>query len=174
MNFNLTTTNKLLETILPTLNYYSMLKLKIPPPIYMLMFAFGMWLLDRTIPLAEWIISPWNRVGFIIMGFAFFTDLSSLFQFFRYRTTPNPMHPDRVSALVTEGAYRYSRNPMYLGLLILLCGWATYLGSVSPLLLLPLFIFVINNMQIHYEEKILEKKFRMAYRNYKQSVRRWI
>ena len=108
------------------------------------------------------------------MGVAFFTDLSSLFQFLRYRTTPNPIHPERVSALVTEGAYRYSRNPMYLGLLILLCGWAVYLGSISPLLLLPLFIFTINNMQIRCEEKLLEEKFSMAYRDYKQRVRRWI
>jgi len=108
------------------------------------------------------------------MGLAFFTDLSSLFQFLRHHTTPNPIHPERVSALVTEGAYRYSRNPMYLGLLILLCGWAVYLGSISPLLFIPLFIFTINNMQIHYEEKILEEKFSMAYRDYKQRVRRWI
>ena len=151
-----------------------MLKLKIPPPVYMLVFAFGMWLLDRTIPFTEWIIPPWNRVGFIIMGLAFFTDFSSLLQFFRYHTTPNPIHPERVTALVTDGAYRYSRNPMYLGLLILLCGWATYLGSVSPFLLLPLFIFVITNMQIRYEEKILEEKFHQAYRDYKHSVRRWI
>ena len=151
-----------------------MLKLKIPPPVYMLIFAIGMWLLDRYIPLVEWIKPPWNRAGFIIMGLAFFTDLSSLFQFFRYRTTPNPLHPDRVRALVTDGAYGYSRNPMYLGLLILLFGWATYLGSLSPLLLLPIFIFVINNMQIRCEEEILEKKFSVAYLDYKQGVRRWI
>ncbi|RUM94186.1 MAG: isoprenylcysteine carboxylmethyltransferase family protein [Thiothrix sp.] len=149
-------------------------KLKIPPPVYMLMFAFCMWLMDRYIPLAEWISTPWNRIGFFIMGLAFFTDLSSLLQFFRYHTTPSPIHPERVSTLVTDGAYRYSRNPMYLGLLILLCGWSTYLGSISPLLLLPLFIFVINNMQIRCEERILEKKFSTAYRAYKQSVRRWI
>jgi protein-S-isoprenylcysteine O-methyltransferase Ste14 len=154
--------------------HLNMLKLKIPPPVYMLMFACGMWLMDQYIPLAEWIAPPWNRAGFIIMGLAFFTDLSSLFQFFRYHTTPNPIHPERVSALVTEGAYRYSRNPMYLGLLILLCGWAVYLGSISPLLLLPLFIFTINNMQIRCEEKLLEEKFSMAYRDYKQRVRRWI
>ncbi len=151
-----------------------MLKLKIPPPIYMLIFAFGMWLLDRYIPLTQWLSTPWNRSGFIIMGLAFFTDLSSLFQFSRYHTTLNPIHPERTSALVTDGAYRFSRNPMYLGLFILLCGWATYLGSLSPLFLLPLFIFVITNMQIRHEEQILEKKFRMAYRDYKQNVRRWI
>jgi protein-S-isoprenylcysteine O-methyltransferase Ste14 len=151
-----------------------MLKLKIPPPIYMLIFAFGMWLMDRYIPLAEWIAQPWNRIGFVIMGLAFFADLSSLLLFFRRHTTLNPMHPERSSTLVTEGAYRFSRNPMYLGLLILLSGWATYLGSTSPILLLPLFVGIINIEQIHSEERALEQKFGIAYLDYKRRVRRWV
>jgi protein-S-isoprenylcysteine O-methyltransferase Ste14 len=151
-----------------------MLKLKIPPPVYMLIFAISMWLMNQYIPLIEWVRPPWNQAGFIIMGLAFFTDLSSLFLFFKKHTSLNPIHPERASILVTGGMYRFSRNPMYLGLLILLSGWAVYLGSISPIFLLPLFIWVITHEQIQAEEQILEEKFGPAYLTYKQRVRRWI
>ncbi|MEE9302341.1 MAG: isoprenylcysteine carboxylmethyltransferase family protein, partial [Thiotrichaceae bacterium] len=81
---------------------------------------------------------------------------------------------NNASHLVTSGMYRYTRNPMYVGLAILLTGWAIYLGSASPFLLIPLFVFVLTIQQIKPEEVILEEKFGQEYINYKNSVRRWL
>ena len=151
-----------------------MLKLKIPPPAYMLIFAACMWLLNRYFPMHDVIPTAWRKAGLVIIGSAFLLDLSSLFLFFRRKTTPNPFSPEKASQLVTSGMYRITRNPMYVGLAVLLTGWAIYLGGLSPFLLIPLFIAVLTYQQIIPEEKILQEKFGQAYLDYKKSVRRWL
>lgn len=151
-----------------------MLKTKVPPPVYMLIMACMMWLLDKFLPLYKWLNSPWNKLGLIIIGIAVLLDICSLLLFFRAKTTPNPMKPSSTSHLVTSGLYRYSRNPMYLGLLVMLIGWGLYLGSLSPLSMLPLFIWLLTKQQIEPEEIILMDKFGLEYKYYQQRVRRWI
>jgi len=151
-----------------------MLKLIIPPPGYMLIFAGCMWLLNQHFPLVQLVSSPWNKVGLVIIATALSLDLSSLFLFFKRKTSPNPFNPDSASKLVTSGMYQYTRNPMYVGLALLLTGWAIYLGSLTPFLLIPLFIVVITVQQIIPEEEILAVKFGAKYEQYKQSVRRWL
>jgi len=151
-----------------------MFKLKIPPPIYMLLIAGLMWSLDNFLPIMELFQSPWNKYGVIVIIVALFMDGMSLMQFFRNHTTINPLHPENTKKLVTTGTYQYTRNPMYLGLLFVLLGWAIVLGSLSPYLLLPIFIGLITIEQIIPEEKILEQKFTQEYRDYKKSVNRWI
>lgn len=151
-----------------------MLKTRIPPPIYALIATGLMWVLDQYLPLFAGLAVPWNRVGLVIIAAAVLADLWSLSLFFCARTTPNPMQPQRSSQLVTEGLYRYTRNPMYVGMLIALLGWGIYLGSVSPLLILPLFVWVINHQQIFPEEKVLSEKFGDSYQQYLQSVPRWL
>ena len=113
-------------------------------------------------------------MGLIIMGVAMLLDLWSLYLFFRAKTTVHPMKPGNTSYLVTVGLYKISRNPMYLGLLVILIGWAVYLGSTSPLLLPPLFVWILNKHQIETEEIILTEKFGQEYRDYQRRVRRWI
>ena len=151
-----------------------MLKTKIPPPVYMLIMAYIMWLLDKFLPLYNWLNSPWNKLGLIIIGMAILLDIWSLLLFFHAKTTPNPMKPGSTSHLVTSGLYRYSRNPMYLGLLMMLIGWGLYLGSLSPLSMLPLFIRLLTKQQIEPEEIILMDKFGPEYKDFQQRVRRWI
>jgi len=151
-----------------------MLKLKIPPPIYMLIMAGFMWILDRFIPVIEIIAMPWNRLGILVMFVAMFTDGLSLLQFFRVHTSINPIHPEKSKVLVTTGLYKHTRNPMYLGLFLLLLGWGIFLASVSPFIVLPFFIVVLTVQQIIPEEKILEQKFGQPYKDYKQSVKRWL
>lgn len=151
-----------------------MLKLKIPPPVYMLLMAVLMWLLDRYLPVIDLIKSPWNELGFLIIVIAMFTDGLSVMQFFRVHTSINPIHPEKAKTLVTTGMYRLTRNPMYVGLLLLLSGWAMILGSLSPWVALPLFMFILTIQQIIPEEKILEQKFGQQYKQYKNSVNRWI
>ncbi|HPY41879.1 MAG TPA: isoprenylcysteine carboxylmethyltransferase family protein, partial [Thiolinea sp.] len=145
-----------------------MLQTRIPPPIYALTAALLMWLLNAYFPIFHWISTPWHRVGLLLIALALLADLWSLWLFFRARTTPNPMKPQNSSQLVTAGLYRYTRNPMYVGMLVMLLGWAIYLGSLSPLLVLPLFIWVINTQQVLPEEAFLTEKFGASYQVYLQ------
>ncbi len=151
-----------------------MLKTKIPPPIYVLIAAGMMWLLDKYFPLYKWLSKPLSTLGLVIIGVAIILDLWSLFLFYQAKTTPNPMKPSNTSHLVTDGLYRFSRNPMYLGLLVMLSGWALFLGSLSSWSMLPLFVWILNKQQIVPEELMLMDKFGQEYRNYQQRVRRWI
>ncbi len=152
----------------------NILQLKIPPPVYLLTFAGLMWLLDKQLPLLELIPSPWNRLGLILIGTAFLIDFWSLGLFFRAHTTFNPIHPERTRSLVTDGPYRYTRNPMYVGMLVILTGWGIHLGSLAPFLLLPLFVLTLTVQQIIPEEKILAEKFGNTYLAYQKRVRRWL
>ncbi len=151
-----------------------MFKLKIPPPIYAIALGILMWLLNQYIPVIHWISPPWNTMGLILMGIAFSFDLWSLFLFFRSKTTANPLRPETSNRLVTSGLYQFTRNPMYVGLLIALLGFAIWLGGITPFLLLPLFVFLITTQQIIPEEIALEKKFGKEYLDYKKRVRRWL
>lgn len=150
------------------------LQLKIPPPVYFLLFAGGMWLLAQHVPLLKLIPKPWNYSGIIIAILTLLADLTSLWAFFKVRTTVNPLHPQRTQHLVTSGLYRYTRNPMYLGLLVILLGWAIYLGALTPFLLVPAFVWVITRMQILPEEAMLQAKFGKTYSDYQQRVPRWL
>lgn len=151
-----------------------MFKLKIPPPVYGVSIGVLMWLLNQYLPIAHWISSPWNQVGLALIAMALSFDLWSLFLFFRSKTTPNPMKPENSKHIVTTGLYKISRNPMYVGLLFVLLGYAIWLGSVTPFLLLPLFVLLITTQQIIPEEEMLEEKFGQEYLDYKMRVRRWL
>jgi protein-S-isoprenylcysteine O-methyltransferase Ste14 len=151
-----------------------MLKLKIPPPVYMLAFAGLMWLLNKHFPISQFIFAPWNKIGLLAIGAAFLLDLSSLVLFLIKKTTPNPLRPDNSKNLVITGMYRFSRNPMYVGLTLLLLGWAIYLGSITPFLLVPFYPLLLTVQQIRPEERILEQTFGQDYLDYKQNVRRWL
>jgi protein-S-isoprenylcysteine O-methyltransferase Ste14 len=151
-----------------------MLKLIIPPPIYMLFFATIMWLLDNYMPIVQIIPETWQLLGLGLIVVAILLDLWSLTLFFLSRTTPNPIKPENASELVIRGMYRFSRNPMYLGLLTMLIGWTIYLGSLIPFFILPLFVITLNIQQIKPEEEVLEKKFGETYLAYKRRVRAWI
>ena len=151
-----------------------MLKLRIPPPLYALMIGAFMWLLNQYAPLLHWISSPWNKIGLLLMIIAFSFELWSALLFFRSQTTVNPMKPENSKKIVTTGTYQFTRNPMYLGLLTVLSGYAIWLGTITPFLLLPLFVLLITTQQIIPEEEILEKNFGKEYLDYKEKVRRWL
>ena len=147
---------------------------KIFPPLIAAIIAACMWLLQRYLPVMELIPVEWKGVGLFFVAIALVIDLWSLFLFSRARTTFHPLKLDNTSALVTSGMYRLTRNPMYLGLLLLLTGVAIWLGGLTPFLMLPLFVWIITNHQIIHEERILEEKFEQHYLEYKQKVRRWL
>ena len=86
----------------------------------------------------------------------------------------NPTKPEASSAVVSDGIYRFSRNPMYLSLLTGLAGWALFLENAAALLVLPMFVAYMNRFQIKPEERALLEKFGSSYAEYMRSVRRWL
>jgi protein-S-isoprenylcysteine O-methyltransferase Ste14 len=148
------------------------LDLKIPPLIVGGAAAIGMWLAPRALPTFAFAPLRVVAVGMGIAG-AVMTGWAML-SFWRARTTANPMKPSSTSFLVTSGIYRFTRNPMYLGMLLLLVGWALYLANVLALLFLPAFILYMNRFQIEPEERALTARFGQEYLEYASRVRRWV
>lgn len=151
----------------------STLELKIPPPVVAVLLAVAMWSTPHvvaTLPMARsaCIVAG---IGFAIVGLAI--TISGMLAFRRVRTTINPLKPAAASALVVNGVYRFTRNPMYVGLLLVLAGWATYLGHALPYLALPLFVGYITEFQIKPEERVLTAVFGAEFTSYMGRVRRW-
>src|SRR5206468_8396371 len=133
-----------------------------------------MWLLDHYMPLVQWIAHPWNRLGGLLAAVGIVIDVTALICFRNAGTTVNPLDPSKASSLVTDGVFRVSRNPMYLGLVLLLIGWGVWLGSASPWLVPPLFVIVLTIVQIVPEEQALSRRFGEQYLSYRRKVARWI
>ncbi len=94
---------------------------------------------------------------------------------FRARgTTVSPLAPERSAALVVDGLYRFTRNPMYLGAVTILIGWTLYLGAWPALLAVPVYVLYLNRFQIGPEERALSARFGADYDAYRARVRRWI
>jgi len=140
----------------------------------MALAALLMWALDRWMPLAQWIRWPWNRLGWLAAAVGVAIAVGARMRFRQVGTTVNPLDPSKASRLVTDGVFRVSRNPMYVGLVLLLIGWAIWLGSASPWLVPPLFVIVLTVVQIIPEEQALSRRFGEQYLSYRRSVARWI
>ena len=147
---------------------------RIPPPIMTLLAAGLMWTLDHWMPLARWISAPWSRLGGLVATVGVAIAVAAFVRFRRMGTTVSPLDPSKATRLVADGVFRVSRNPMYLGLLLLLIGWAIWLGSASPWLVPPLFVVVITLVQIIPEERALRLNFGEEYVSYQRSVARRI
>ena len=152
----------------------SVLELKIPPPVVGLLTAALMYGVSRALPEAA-IAIPLRVVWAVVLAAAGLAiDLSALLAFRRHRTTVNPLSPQRASRIVTSGVYHFTRNPMYLGMLLLLTAWAVVQGNAAAFLGLPLFVLYITAFQIQPEERVLSAQFGAPYLQYLQQVRRWI
>ena len=150
------------------------LELKIPPPLVLLIFAIAMW---YAAPLSEPLnVSFGLRLGFSLALAAIGEGISAagMIQFRRAKTTINPMKAKNASSLVTGGVYRFTRNPMYLGMVLVLIGWAVFLASPITLIFVPLFVLYINRFQITPEERVLTSIFGSEYAEYKNRVSRWV
>jgi len=148
------------------------LDLKIPPAVTGAVTAMGMWLVSRTLPTLTFAQFRVVAVGLGLAGVAI-TGLAML-SFWEAHTTVNPMKPSSASFLVTSGMYRFTRNPMYLGLLFILIGWALYLAHVLAFLFLPAFTLYMNRFQIKPEERALTARFGRQYLEYASRVHRWL
>lgn len=150
------------------------LHLKIPPPLVAAFVALLIWLSDGVVPEITAAASLRHGAALLFVAAALTIDLSALIIFMRARTTIDPRRPHRTSAMITHGIYRITRNPMYLGLALLLTAFSLWLGNPVGLIGVAVFIFYINRCQIEPEEHHLERLFGEEYRDYKSRVRRWL
>lgn len=150
------------------------LDLKIPPPLVAAITAGAMYGAAQFLPVL--VLSPTVRVGTALalatVGASF--DMAGLLAFRRAKTTVNPMTPQRSRSVVSTGVYRFTRNPMYLGLVFFLLAWAVYLVSAWALLGVPVFMAYITRFQIQPEERVLAARFGKSYTDYCARVRRWL
>lgn len=149
------------------------LTLRVPPPLVTLIFSGIMFLFDYFYPLYIYItIQNWLIASLLIISS--FLLLPAVTQFYKRQTTVNPLKPEKAKVLVVDGIYRYSRNPMYLGMACILLAWGVFLGNPFNLITFFIFIFYMNYFQISREEEALEKIFGDDFKGYMRSVRRWV
>ena len=149
------------------------LELKIPPPVVAIAVGAIMWGLSRAgigAASAGGSITAAAVIALIGLGIA----LSGNVAFHRARTTVNPFKPETASSLVTSGIYRFTRNPMYLGMFVALVGWAVFLANLLSAMTLLLFPLYITRFQIQPEERALLSLFGEPYASYMTRVRRWL
>ncbi|NNK33841.1 MAG: isoprenylcysteine carboxylmethyltransferase family protein [Xanthomonadales bacterium] len=150
------------------------LQLKVPPAIQLVIAAGLMWGLAELTPdlgldrgLRTWLYRGLTVLGGLVV-------VRGWWDFRRARTTVDPTRPHKASSLVVTGAYRFSRNPMYLGFLLLLIGWAAFLDNAYSLAALPLIVLSLTQLQIRPEEDALQSRFGSDWEDYARRVRRWI
>ena len=149
-------------------------ELRVPPVVVTLLSALLMTLLARSATGLHW-PTPLRFAGALLLfaaGVAI--AVAGVREFRRASTTVNPLTPAAASAMVRSGIYRHSRNPMYLGMLLVLAGWAVWLASLAAVAVLPVFVLYLNRLQIEPEERALASRFGADFEEYRRSVRRWL
>jgi len=150
------------------------LELKIPPPLVTLLIGVLMWTVGDMGPHLGLPQTMRWAIALVIALSGAAVSVAGVLEFRRARTTVNPLKPEAASALVTGGIYRVTRNPMYVGLALVLVGWAVYLSAALPLLGLPLFVLYISVFQILPEERAITILFGADFIQYTRRVRRWL
>jgi protein-S-isoprenylcysteine O-methyltransferase Ste14 len=150
----------------------SVLETKVPPPVVAAVLAGMVWLAAPLVPsLARPAAPVWIAIAVAALGAVI--ELAAAAAFLRARTTVDPMHPHAAQHLVLTGPYRFSRNPMYLGDLLILMGWALYVSNAVALAAPLLFVLYMDLFQIPAEERALSDTFGERYTEFRTRVRRW-
>jgi protein-S-isoprenylcysteine O-methyltransferase Ste14 len=142
------------------------------PPLYFLVALALMAFFHRAAPLAQILEAPYRYAGIVLIALALGLAAWAAALFRRAGTNIRPYLPS--SALVIAGPYRFTRNPMYLGMAGVLLGAAIYMGSITPFVVIPGFMALITERFIVAEEAKLEAAFGRDYLDYKARVRRWL
>jgi protein-S-isoprenylcysteine O-methyltransferase Ste14 len=150
------------------------LELKVPPLAFVLFIALLMWLVSWTVPQLGFDFPGHVGAALALGAAGAITILLGVASFRRAKTTFNPMKPEASTFLVVSCVYKFSRNPMYLGLLLIVAGWAVFLSNLLAFLLLPAFVFYMSRFQIEPEERALRAKFPEKFAVYEFHVRRWL
>lgn len=150
------------------------LELKIPPPVQWLFFALLTWLAAWALPQCNFPFAGHRLLALVLAAAGAACGLAGVIAFRQAQTTADPHRPERARTVVSHGIYRHTRNPMYLGLALVLaalaCWWATAWGLVT----VTLFCTGITRLQILPEERALQAAFGSTYQAYRQHVRRWL
>jgi protein-S-isoprenylcysteine O-methyltransferase Ste14 len=149
------------------------LELRIPPLLLVALFAAAMAGVARLVPSATFIVPARLAVLISLIALGIAITAAGVVAFRKHETTVNPLAPDEASSLVSTGIYRVTRNPMYLGFLLILVGWCLYLGNGVAALMLPAFVVYMNRFQIGPEERALAEKFGPRFTEYAATVSRW-
>lgn len=148
--------------------------LKVPPPVLFIATAVLMWLVAC-------LLQSDGKMGFVrLVSCCLFVFsgigiiATSVYEFYQSKTTLSPIAPEKASTLVISGIYDVMRNPMYVGLILLLVGWGIWLGSFISLILVIGFATYLHFFQVLPEESALSKVFERDYERYLERVPRWL
>ncbi|MGP4713076.1 MULTISPECIES: methyltransferase family protein [unclassified Psychrobacter] len=150
------------------------LELKVPPVVQVVVSAAAMYGVSKVAPNLQFSIEGSTMIAVGLGAIGLGLGVLGVAQFKKAQTTPNPQALEKASSLVTSGIYRYTRNPMYVGLTLVLLGWAFYLSHYLAFIILPVFVIYMTRFQIEPEERAMTRLFGTAYQSYRAKVRRWI
>lgn len=148
------------------------MKQKITPPTYFMLLLLLSIALHFILPLEKIINPPYAYSGILLIIFGIILNLWADSLFKKSKTTVSPH--DTPTSLETEGPFRATRHPMYLGMAAILFGAAILMGTITPFLSPVLFIILMEALFIPAEEKNMENQFKTRHHTYKKKVRRWI
>ena len=146
--------------------------LKIPPPLLVLVLVISNYFSSKKIDLI--LIPNQKLISFIILLIGVLILITPIFKFIKSKTTIDPIKFKKVNKLITSGIYKYSRNPMYLGLLMIVTSTSIFYLNIFSIITPIIFYFWINRFQIKREEIFLTEKFGNDYILYMSKTRRWI
>lgn len=147
---------------------------RIPPPLVVLASGAAGWAIAELTPDLTIGVTGQAALGLLVAALGVAVAASGILAFSKARTTVSPIDPGAATALVVTGIYNYTRNPMYLGMAVMLLGWTIILGHPGGLVGAALFIAYIDRFQIRPEERALQALFGDAFTAYRARVRRWI
>jgi protein-S-isoprenylcysteine O-methyltransferase Ste14 len=150
------------------------LELKIPPVALVLLVAFAMWGVSLATPGIALPFAVRAVTAIVLVAAGASISIAGVAAFREARTTVNPTKPDATSALVSSGIYGLTRNPMYLGFLLVLVGWAAFLSNAVALIGVFAYVLYMNRFQIAPEERALSAMFGAEFSAYRTRVRRWL
>ena len=146
--------------------------IKIPPPLIVLVLIVSIYFSSKKIDLIN--IPLQLEISIFVLSAGILIFVNPVLQFIKSKTTVNPIQFEDVNKLVTSGIFKYSRNPMYLGMLMIVLSTSIFYLNIYSILTPLLFMLWINKFQIKREEEFLIEKFGDEYLSYKKKTRRWI
>ena len=149
------------------------LELKVPPVILVAITAIAMWLTGVALPWFSMSNNYRAPLAAVVLLAGLGITLSGVRTFASARTTVSPLDPSSTQSLVTTGVYRWTRNPMYVGFVLILVAWGVWLSAVTSIAWVVLFAWYLQRFQILPEERALRSKFGATFEDYARRVRRW-